>query len=66
MENNYALVYKLCYHTRGHEVVPGHIWGTTDAIEALGNCRPVFATERQVPLQDLDAAGFLYEAAEAA
>lgn len=66
MESHFALVYKLVYVTRGHEVIPGHIWGTPDAIATLGACRPVYTTERQVATKDLDAAGFLYEAAQAA
>jgi len=66
MENNFALVYKLVYTTHEQEVVPGHIWGTADAIEALGDFRPMYTTQRQVCAKDLDAAGFLYEAAQAA
>jgi len=66
MENNFALVYKLVYTTNEQEVVPGHIWGTADAIEAMENCRPMYTTQRQVMAKDLDAAGFLYEAAQAA
>ena len=59
--DHFALVYRLLFTMDGEEVTPGHMWGTADAIATIGNCRPLYTTERQVHREMLDAAGFMYD-----
>ena len=61
MEQEFALVYRLVHDADGREVSPSRLWATADAISAMGNSRPLYATERQVSRRDLDAAGFFHE-----
>jgi hypothetical protein len=58
---NSVSVYRLKYVTGGQEITPAHMWGTVAAIESLGNCIPVLASERRVAAEMLDAHGFLFE-----
>jgi hypothetical protein len=61
MAESNVSVYRLKYVTGGQEITPAHMWGTVAAIERLGNCIPVLASERRVTADLLDEHGFLFE-----
>lgn len=61
MADSIVSVYRLKYVTGGQEITPAHMWGTVAAIESLGNCIPVLASERRVTADLLDSHGFLFE-----
>ena len=55
-------IYRVRYTTDDLEVILNHMWGTLDAIVALGKqYAPMDDTARLIEPQLLDAAGFHYE-----
>ena len=60
-------IYRVRYTKDDLEVILDHMWGTLDAIVALGKqYAPLDDTARLIEAHRLDAAGFHYEQALAA